>query len=74
MKYKDKRIAIVAHNDCILFYLLQYCKLEKAEPIKKLTISFKDKILIKDGIMKAPSVMKLQFDDNELVDITYFEI
>lgn len=70
---KDKKIAIVAHNACILFYLLQYCKLEKAEPIKKLTISFKDKILIKDGIMKAPSVMKLQFDDNELVDITYFE-
>lgn len=71
---KDKRIAIVAHNASILFYLLQYCKLEKAEPIKKLTISFKDKILIKDGIMKAPSIMKLEFDDNKLIDINYIEV
>ena len=71
---KDKRVAIVCHNACILFYILQYCKLEKAEERKKLTISFNDKILIKDEIMKAPSVMKLQFDDNELVDITYLEI
>ena len=55
-------------------YLLQYCKLEKAEERKKLTISFKDKILIEDGIMKAPSVMKLEFNDNKLIDINYFEI
>ena len=73
-KNRDKRIAIVCHNACILFYLLQYCKLEKAEPIKKLTISFKDKILIKDGIMKAPSIMKLEFDDNKLIDINYIEV
>lgn len=71
---KDKRIAIVCHNACILFYLLQYCKLEKAEPIKKLTISFKDKILIKDGIMKSPSIMKLEFNDNELTNVTYIEM
>ena len=71
---KDKRVAIVCHNACILFYLLQYCKLEKAEERKKLTISFKDKILIEDGIMKAPSVMKLEFNDNKLIDINYFEI
>ena len=70
---KDKRVAIVCHNACILFYILQYCKLEKAEERKKLTISYKNKILIKYGIMKAPSVMKLQFNDDELVDITYFE-
>lgn len=69
----NKRIAIVCHNACIMFYLLKYCKLEKAEVKKKLTISFNGKTLIEDGFMKAPSVMKLQFDDNELVDITYFE-
>jgi hypothetical protein len=32
----NKRIAIVCHNACILFYLLKYCKLEKAEVKKKL--------------------------------------
>lgn len=71
---KDKRIAIVCHNACILFYLLKYCKLENAELNKRLTISFNNKVLIKDGIMKAPSIMKLEFDDNKLVDINYIEI
>ena len=71
---KDKRVAIVCHNACILFYILQYCRLEKAEERKKITISFKDKILIKEGIMKAPSVMKLEFDNDKFIDINYFEI
>lgn len=73
-KNKDNRIAIVCHNACILFYLLKYCKLENAELNKRLTISFNSKILIKDGIMKAPSIMKLEFDENNLVDINYIEI
>lgn len=71
---KDKRIAIVCHNACILFYLLKYCKLENAELNKRLTISFNNKVLIKDGNMKAPSIMKLEFDDNKLVGINYIEI
>lgn len=71
---KDKKIAIVCHNACILFYLLKYCKLEKAELNKRLTISFNDNVLIKDGIMKAPSIMKLEFDDNKIVNINYIEI
>lgn len=71
---KDKRIAVVCHNACILFYILKYCKLENAELNKRLTISFKDKVLIKDGIMKSPSMMKLVFDEDKLIDITYLEI
>ena len=71
---KDKRIAVVCHNACILFYILKYCKLENAELNKRLTIIFKDKILIKDGIMKSPSMMKLVFDEDKLTDITYLEI
>lgn len=72
---KDKKIAIVGHNASIIFYLLKYCKLVNAEPIKKLTVSFKDNILIKDGIMKAPSFFKLVFDDNNnLVDLSYHTI
>ena len=71
---RGKKIAIVCHNACILFYLLKYCKLEKAELNKRLTISFNNKVLIKDGIMKAPSIIKLEFNDNNLVDINYIEI
>lgn len=71
---EGKKIAVVCHNACILFYLLKYCKLEKAELNKKLTIKFKDKTLIKDGIMKSPSIMKLEFNNNELVDISYIEV
>lgn len=71
---KDKRIAIVCHNACILFYILKYCKLDNAGLGKRLTISFKGKILIKDGIMKSPSIMKLVFDEDKLVNIDYIEI
>ena len=72
---KDKKIVIVGHNASIIFYLLKYCKLDNAEPIKKLTVSFKNNILIKDGIMKAPSFFKLVFDDNNnLVDLSYHTI
>ena len=42
----NKKVAIVCHNACILFYLLKFCKLVKAEVNKKLTIKFNDKILI----------------------------
>lgn len=71
---KNKKIAIICHNACILFYLLKYCKLEKAEVNKKLTIKFKDKVLLENNIMKSPSMMKLEFENNKLLDISYIEI
>lgn len=71
---KNKKIAIVCHNACILFYLLKYCKLEKAEVSKKLTIKFKNKVLLENNIMKSPSMMKLEFENNKLLDISYIEI
>ena len=70
----NKKVAIVCHNACILFYLLKYCKVEKTEVKKKLTVSFNNKILINDGIMKSPSIMKLEFENNELSNISYLEI
>ena len=71
--YKDKRIAVVAHNVCILFYILKYCKLENAEVGKYLTISYKDKILFKNSKMDTPSIMKLEFNDHELIDLSYIK-
>ena len=74
VKNDNKKVAIVCHNACILFYLLKFCKLEKAELNKRLTIKFEDKILIEDSIMKSPSIMKLEFENNKLLDISYIEI
>lgn len=71
---KNSRIAIVTHNSGTLFYLLKYCKLVDAQIPKKLTISFNDKILIKDGIMESPSIMKLDFEDRELLNIEYIKV
>lgn len=73
-KNENKNIAIVCHNACILFYLLKFCVLEKAELNKKLTIKFKDKLLIENDIMKSPSIMKLEFEGNKLLNISYIEI
>ena len=71
---KNGKIAIVTHNTCTLFYLLKYCELDNAQIPKKITISYKNKILIKDGTMKSPSIMKLEFEDKKLQDIEYIEI
>lgn len=71
---ESNKIVIVAHNACILFYLLKYCELISTEVPKKLTISYNDKILIKDSIMKSPSVMKLEFEDKKLLNIEYIEV
>ena len=71
---KSSRIAVVAHNVCILFYLLKYCKLIDAQVPKKLTISYNNKILIKDSIMETPSIIKLEFEGRKLLNIEYIEI
>ena len=72
--YKNKRIAIVCHNACILFYLLQYCELVDTKVRKKLTICFRGKTIILDDIMESPSIMKLEFDDKQLVNLSYIRI
>lgn len=73
-KSENNKIAIVTHNACTLFYLLKYCKLENAQISKKLTISYNNKILIRDSIMESPSIMRLEFEDKKLLNIEYIEI
>ena len=67
----DKKIAIVCHNAAILFYILKFCKLESARVNKKLTITYNDKLLIDADIMRSPSMFKLIFDKDKLIDIEY---
>lgn len=71
---KNKKIAIVAHNACILFYLLKFCKLENAQVKRKLTISYKGRYLIQDGVMTSPSIIKLIFNHGDVSDIIYIPI
>ena len=71
----NEEVAIVSHNAAILFYLLKYCKLEKAVVPKKITMSYNNKVIIEDDIMHSPSIMKLLFDDdNKLTDIEYIDL
>ncbi len=71
---ENKKVAIVCHNGCILFYLLKYCNLDEASHIKKLTLSYKGKKLVESGILKSPSIIKLEFNEDNLIDISYFDI
>ena len=71
---ENNKIAIITHNTCTLFYLLKYCRLDNADIPKRITISFKNKILIKDSVMKSPSIMKLEFEDRKLENIEYIEM
>ena len=58
--YKDKRVIIVSHGAAIKFYLMNYCSLN--DDIK---LRYADKILD----FSSPSVIKLVFDNNKLIDI-----
>ena len=71
---KNSKIAIVTHNACVLFYLLEFCELIDARVPRKLTIGYKGNILIKEGKMESPSMMKLEFENKELLNIKYITL
>ena len=73
-KSKNSKIAIVTHNACTLFYLLEYCELIDTKLPRKLTIGYKGNILIKEGMMESPSIMKLEFENKELLNIKYITL
>ncbi len=59
-EYKDKKIIVVSHGAAIKFYLMNFCNL--SEEIK---LMYKDSILE----VPSPSIIKLTFDGNTLIDI-----
>ena len=65
---KDKRIAIFSHGYAICFYLLQFAKLEYIDLNKNLTIKYKNNLIL-DGQLNAPEIVKLEFDNKELISI-----
>ena len=68
----DKKIAIFSHGYAICFYLLQYSKLDYIDADKNIRIKYKNKVLL-DGLLNAPEVFKLTFDNLKLVDIEHLE-
>ena len=68
--YKDKRIVLVSHGAAITFLLMNWCRLESASlETKSRHLTFNDKDVI-NGVMKYPMIFKLEFDGNDLVDIS----
>ena len=59
-EYKGKRIALVSHGALITFLLSNWCELNK-----DLQLVYKDKIIE----IKEPSITKLIFDNNILINI-----
>ena len=73
LKHKNKRIAVFAHGYAITFYLLKYCTLVNVDETRKLTLKYKDKIVM-DKVINAPEVFRLVFDDkNNLKSIKLIE-
>ncbi len=71
-KYKGKRIAIFSHGYAITFFLLKFCQLQNIND-RKLTYTFKDKIIF-DKSLNAPEVFKLTINDRkEVLDIELIE-
>lgn len=63
--YNGKRIALVSHGALISFLLTNWCKLD--ENVK---LIYNNKIIE----IKEPSITKLTFSDNELLDIEQIDI
>ena len=69
---KDKTVAVFTHGYAITFSILKWCKLISVGTDKRLTIEYKDKVLM-DKIINAPEVFKLSFNDKELTNIELIE-
>lgn len=59
-KYKEKRVAIVSHGGSIKFLLLNWCEVNK-----NVKLEYKGKELN----ITSPCLLKLTFDNKELVDL-----
>ena len=67
---KDERIAVFSHGYAICFYLLQFAKLDYIDENKSIKIKYKNNYLL-DGVLNAPEVFKLSFEDKKLIDIEH---
>lgn len=70
---KGKRVAVFCHGYVITYYLLHFCKLINVTNDRKLTIKFKNKVIMNKKI-NSPEVFKLEYDENNnIIDINIIE-
>ena len=69
---KGKRVAVFSHGYAITFFIMKWCKFEYLEDEDNIRFTFKGKEFFRNKI-NAPEVFKLEFDDNELIDISHIQ-
>ncbi len=68
-EYKNKRIVLVTHATAISFLLMKWCELVDIDiDNKSRQLNFKGKEVIND-VIGTPEIFKLEFDDDNLLDI-----
>lgn len=73
-KYKGKKIAIISHGTAMSFLFMIWCEVKpsnKGEWARKLIFNNKEFF---DGKFFAPELFKLEFEDNELIDIKNIKV
>ena len=63
---KDKTIAVITHATALSYLLKNWCDIKLGDD--KLIYSYKDKIIL-EGYIYYCDIFKLQFDDNNLINI-----
>lgn len=73
-EYKGKRIAIVSHATAMNFLFMKWCEIKSyTEDECSRKFYFNDKEFF-DGKYFAPELFKLEFEDNELIDIKNIKV
>lgn len=73
-KYKGKKIAIISHGTAMSFLFMTWCEVKpsnKGEWARKLIFNNKEFF---DSKFFAPELFKLEFEDNELIDIKNIKV
>lgn len=64
---KNKRIIVVTHQICITYLLRRWCMIKYRD-----NFIYKDKIIF-DGKYSGVDIFKLEFNNNQLINISYVE-
>lgn len=73
-KYEGKKVAIISHGTAMSFLFMTWCEAKpsnKGEWSRKLIFNNKEFF---DGKFFAPELFKLEFEDNELIDIKNIKV
>lgn len=73
-QYRGKKIAIVSHGTAMSWLFMNWCEVKpsnKGEWARKLIFNNKEFF---DGKFFAPELFKLEFEDNELIDIKNIKV